>query len=139
MNDNFFPLVKQWLYRAVNFIFLVEGDYQNRGLHTEVEDESWAALCIATRSQVNALPKDIVEEAHQWVHFLAQESPESFRERLRTFPPTDANLRSIMNLMISSGQLWNSQPCNEDTFLKARLGPFLETYLSGIGFTTNHW
>ncbi|KAF9427754.1 hypothetical protein BGZ76_002206 [Entomortierella beljakovae] len=124
---------------AVNFIFLIEGDHQNVGLHTEVEDESWAALCVATRSQVSPLPKGTVDEAHQWVHFLAQEGPESFREHLRTSPPTDTSLKSILNLMISSGQLWNSQPCNEDTYLKSRLGSFLETYLSGIRFTTNDW
>ncbi|KAF9994778.1 hypothetical protein BGZ79_000418 [Entomortierella chlamydospora] len=79
---------------AVNFIFLVEGDHQNRGLQAEVEDKSWAALCEATRSRVDPLPNGIVEEAHQWVHFLAQENPDSLRVRLSTSPPTDPNLRT---------------------------------------------
>ncbi|KAG0318875.1 hypothetical protein BGZ99_005391 [Dissophora globulifera] len=124
---------------AVNFVFLVEGDHQIRGLHTEVEDETWAALCDATKDPVKPLPKSTLEEVHWWAHFLARESPESFRTHLRGSPPNDPTLHSVLNLMVSSGQLWSDQPCNEDTYLKARLGPFLETYLGNIAFTTGGW
>ncbi|KAF9307074.1 hypothetical protein BGZ74_000078 [Mortierella antarctica] len=51
---------------AVNFVFLIEGDHQTRGLHVEIEDEPWAALCEATRDQVDPLPKVTIDEAHQW-------------------------------------------------------------------------
>ncbi|KAG0353695.1 hypothetical protein BGZ54_002092 [Gamsiella multidivaricata] len=124
---------------VVNFVFLVEGDHQTRGLHVEIEDEPWAALCEATRDQVDPLPKVTVDEAHQWVRFLARESPDSFKARLRASPPNDPSLQSILNLMVSSGQLWNSESCNEDTYLKSWLGPFLQTYFSSITFTTSGW
>ncbi|KAF9343636.1 hypothetical protein BGX26_005432, partial [Mortierella sp. AD094] len=84
---------------SVNFVFLVESDHQTRGLHAEVEDESWDALCEATRDEVEPLPKDVVDEALAWVHLLAQESPDSFRTRLRQSPPKDPTLQSILNLM----------------------------------------
>ncbi|KAF9927866.1 hypothetical protein BGZ65_006561 [Modicella reniformis] len=124
---------------AVNFIFLVESDHQTRGLNAEVEDKSWTAFCEATKDQVDPLPKAIVDEAHQWAHILARESPESFRAHLKASPPIDPSFRSILNLMVSSGQLWNSESSNEDTHLKARLRPFLDNYLSGVAFTTSCW
>ncbi|KAI7816620.1 hypothetical protein BC939DRAFT_34683 [Gamsiella multidivaricata] len=125
--------------KNLNFVFLIEGDHQTRGLHMEVEDESWAALCDATRNQVEPLPKHTLEEVHWWAHFLARESPESFRTHLRAFPPNDPTLHSLLNLMVSSGHLWSDQVCNEDTYLKSRLGPFLETYFGNITFTTSGW
>ena len=123
----------------MNFIFLVEADHQTRGLQTEVEDDSWAVLCEATREQVEPLPKDIVDEAHQWAHFLAQDSQDSFRERLKASPPNDPTLRSILTLLISSGQFWSSELCNKDTYLKSRLGPFVNTYFNNMKFTTSAW
>lgn len=78
---------------------------------------------------MDPLPKSIVDETHQWAHILARKSPESFRAHLKTSPPIDPTLHSILNLMVSSGQLWNNESSNEDTYLKARLGPFLDTYL----------
>lgn len=95
------------LRRAVNFVLLVEGNHQTRGLHAEIEDESWAALCEATRDQVDPLPKVTVDEAHQWAHLLAWETPGSYRARLRVSSPNDLILQSVLNLMVSSGQLWS--------------------------------
>lgn len=123
----------------MNLEFLGESDHQTRGLHAEVEDESWDALCEATRDEVEPLPKDVVDEALAWVHLLAQENPDSFRTRLRQSPPKDPTLQSILNLMVSNGQLWSDQPCNEDTYLKSWLGPFLETYFGNVRFVATCW
>ncbi|KAF9536618.1 hypothetical protein EC957_010309, partial [Mortierella hygrophila] len=112
---------------AVNFMFLVEADHQTGGLQTEVEDKSWEALCEATTNLVDPLPEATLVEAHQWVHLLARGQQESFRTRLKESPPKDPTLQSILDKMISNGQLWSDQPCNEDTYLKSQLGPFLET------------
>lgn len=85
----FFFFESHALHRSVNFAFLVESDHQSRGLHAEVEDGSWDALCEATRDEVDPLPKDIVDEVLQWAHLLARENPTSFRARLRESPPKD--------------------------------------------------
>jgi hypothetical protein len=127
------------LRRAVNFMFLVEADHQTGGLQTEVEDKSWEALCEATKDLVDPLPEAILVEAHQWVHLLARGQQESFRTRLKESPPKDPTLHSILDKMISNGQLWSDQPCNEDTYLKSQPGPFLETYMNNITYTTSAW
>lgn len=71
MNWILCPVLKLCLHRPVNFVFLIEGDHQTRGLHVEIEDEPWAALCEATRDQVDPLPKVTIDEAHQWVCFFS--------------------------------------------------------------------
>ncbi|KAF9095577.1 hypothetical protein BGX27_001255, partial [Mortierella sp. AM989] len=124
---------------AVNFIFLIEGENQNGGLQAEIEDESWASLCKASMSRMEPLPREVVEEALQWVHFFAQDSSDVLRARLIASPPVDPSLWSILNLMMSNCRLGDRQPCNEDTYLKSRLGPFLDTYLNSIGYTTSCW
>ncbi|KAF9303850.1 hypothetical protein BGZ74_002910 [Mortierella antarctica] len=124
---------------AVNFVFLVEADHQIRGLQAEVEDESWEALCEATRDQMDTLPDATIVEAHRWVHSLANEKPESFRAHLNELPPKDPTLKSVLNKLASNGQLWNDQLCNKDIYLESCLGPFLDTYLGNIGFTMSAW
>ena len=125
--------------RAVNFVFLLEGDHQTKGLHLEIDDEPWAALCEATRDHVNPLMKGTVDEVLQWVEFLSQGSPDILKSLLRSTPPNDPYLLSILNLMSVSGHLWDSEPSNEDSFLKSWLGPFLSTYLGNITFATSAW
>jgi len=105
----------------------------------EVDDEPWAALCEVTKDHVDPLAKNTVDEALQWVEFLAREGPDSFKSLLRSSPPIDPSLRSILNLMAVSGHLWDSESCNEDSFLKSWLGPFLSTYLGSTTFTTSTW
>ncbi|KAF9089120.1 hypothetical protein BGX27_002551, partial [Mortierella sp. AM989] len=124
---------------AVNFVFLLEGDHRTKGLHLEMDDKPWAALCEVTREHVDPLLKGTVDEALQWVEFLSQESPDTLKSLLRSTPPIDPSLWSILNLMSVSGHLWNSEPSNEDSFLKSWLGPFLSTYLGSITFTTSAW
>lgn len=51
-------------------MFLVKVDHQTGGLQTEVEDESWDALCEATRDWMDPLAEATIVEAHQWVGAL---------------------------------------------------------------------
>ncbi|KAF9579256.1 hypothetical protein BGW38_004564, partial [Lunasporangiospora selenospora] len=122
---------------AVNFVFLLEGEHQIKGLHLEIDDEPWAALCEATKDHVDPLTKGTLDEALRWVELLSQGSPDTFKSLLRSTPPNDPHLLSILNLMSVSGHLWDSEPSNEDSFLKSWLGPFLSTYLGNIAFTTS--
>ncbi|KAF9925601.1 hypothetical protein FBU30_004654 [Linnemannia zychae] len=69
----------------------------------------------------------LIEKAYRWVDILAQESQEAIWELLKTSPPTDPNLKSILDSIKNSGQLWNGQSSNENTYLKSLLGPFLAT------------
>lgn len=124
---------------AVNFVFLLEGDHRTKGLHLEIDDEPWRALCEATSDLPDRLSKETVDEALEWVQLLARGSPDTLKSRMRSTPPNDLSLRSILNLMAVSGHLWDSEPSNEDSFLKAGLGPFLSTYLGSITFTTSAW
>ncbi|KAF8923766.1 hypothetical protein BGZ58_002577, partial [Dissophora ornata] len=124
---------------AVNFVFLLEGDHRTKGLHMEIDDKPWAALCEATRDHADRLPKETVDEALQWEQFLTRESPDTLKSRLRSTPPNDPSLQSILNLMAVSGHLWDSEPSNEDSFLKSWLGPFLSTYFGSITSTTSTW
>ncbi|KAF9357897.1 hypothetical protein BGX34_009152 [Mortierella sp. NVP85] len=113
---------------AVNFVFLLEGDHRTKGLHMEIDDKPWTALCDATRDHADRLPEETVTETLQWVQFLMRESPDVLKSRLGSTPPKDPSLKSILNLMAVSGHLWDSEPGNEDSLLKAWLGPFLSTY-----------
>lgn len=65
---------------------------------------------------------------------LAEMSQTAFRGRLKHVTPADPDLRSLLEKMVGSGQLWNDLSSNEDTYLEARLGPFLESYFSDIKF-----
>lgn len=120
-------------------MFLLEGDHRTKGLHLEIDDKPWAALCEATRDHAGRLPEATLDEALQWVQFLLRESPDALKSRLRSTPPDDLSLQSILNLMAVNGHLWDSEPSNEDSFLKAWLGPFLSTYFGSITFTTSNW
>ncbi|KAG0260558.1 hypothetical protein BGZ95_004397 [Linnemannia exigua] len=96
-------------------------NHQTRGLQAEVEDESWNAICEATRDRIDALPDVTIVEAHRWAHLLVNEKQESFRRRLDELSPKDPTLKAILNKQASIGQLWGDQLCNEDTYLKSRL------------------
>ncbi|KAF9198111.1 hypothetical protein BGZ49_001177 [Haplosporangium sp. Z 27] len=124
---------------AVNFIFLIESIHQKMGLNSEVENRSWTVLCEATKSPLCPLESGVLLEANRWVDILEQESQEAIWELLKTSPPTDPNLKSILDSMKNSGQLWNGQSSNEDTYLKSLLGPFLATYLSELAYVSYNW
>ncbi|KAF9408041.1 hypothetical protein BGZ94_002465 [Podila epigama] len=124
---------------AVNFIFLVESGHQTGELQAEIEDESWSALCEATKDRTPSLPDATVVEAHRWAHLLANEDSANFNSLLEESAPKDPALRAILGKLASSGQLWSDNGWNEDTYLKSWLGPFLETYLGKIKFVTSSW
>jgi hypothetical protein len=96
-------------------------------------------MCEATRDHVDRLPKETVDEALQWAQFLMRESPDAVKSHLSSTPPNDPSLESILNLMVVSGHLWDSEPSNEDSFLKAWLAPFLNTYFGSNTLMTSAW
>ncbi|KAK3814023.1 MAG: hypothetical protein J3Q66DRAFT_345451 [Benniella sp.] len=124
---------------VINFIFLIEGEHRAKGLHLEIDDVPWEAMCEATRDHVDRLPKETVDQALQWAQFLMRESPDAVKSLLNSTPPNDPSLNSILNLMVVSGHLWDSEPTNEDSFLKAWLGPFLNTYFGSNTFMKSAW
>lgn len=124
---------------AINFIFLVEAEYQTGGLQGEVEDQVWDALCDAVKDPVSPLPDDVALEALRWTHRLAQNRSEEFSQLLEDSPPNNRTLRSILTRMSDNAQLWNTQRRNEDTYLKSQLGPFLDSYFGKLRFTKSDW
>ncbi|KAI7815739.1 hypothetical protein BC939DRAFT_513750, partial [Gamsiella multidivaricata] len=58
--------------------------------------------------------------------------PRVLQDSFESFSSNDPTLHSLLNLMVSSGHLWSDQVCNEDTYLKSRLGLFLETWTEGL-------
>ncbi|KAG0361990.1 hypothetical protein BGZ54_008831 [Gamsiella multidivaricata] len=90
---------------AVNFVFLVEAEYQTGGLQGEVEDLIWDSLCDAVRDFVLPLSNEDVAEAHQWAHRLAQNKSETFAKLLDESPPLNRTLKSIMTKMADTAQL----------------------------------
>ncbi|KAF9943992.1 hypothetical protein BGZ70_005174, partial [Mortierella alpina] len=124
---------------AINFIFLVEAEYQTGGIQGEVEDQVWDALNDTVRDPVAPLPDDIALEALRWTHRLAQSRAEEFSQMLEDSPPKNKILRSILTKMADNAQLWNTQGRNEDTYLKSQLGPFLDTYFGKLRFTKSDW
>ncbi|KAG0207779.1 hypothetical protein B0O80DRAFT_40861 [Mortierella sp. GBAus27b] len=124
---------------AVNFIFLIEAEFQTGGLQGDVEDQVWDSLCDATGDPVLPLSNEDLIEAHQWAHRLAQNKCEAFAQLLESSPPRSRTLKSILTKIADTTQLWNSQLRNEDTFLKYRLGPFLDTYFGKLQYTKSVW
>ncbi|KAF9578015.1 hypothetical protein BGW38_006431, partial [Lunasporangiospora selenospora] len=124
---------------AINFVFLVEAEYQTGGLQGEVEDNVWDSLCDAVRDPVPSLSKDAVDETHQWAHRLAQHKPDAFMQLLDDTPQQLNCLKSVLRKMTDTVQLWNTCARNEDTYLKAQLGPFLDTFFGKIRFTKSSW
>ncbi|KAF9323776.1 hypothetical protein BG006_001161 [Podila minutissima] len=112
---------------AVNFVFLVEAEYQTGGLQGEIEDQIWDSLCDAVRDPVLPLSDEAATEALRWAHRLAQNKSEGFAQLLDDSPPQNRTLKSILTKMSDTAQLWNTQRRNEDTYLKSQLGPFLDT------------
>jgi hypothetical protein len=127
------------LQRAVNFVFLVEAEYQTGGLQGEVEDLVWDSLCDAVSDSVQPLSDEDVTEAHRWAHRLAQSKPETFAKLLEESPPQNRTVKSILAKMADTTQLWNTQTRNEDTYLKSQLGPFLDTYFGKLRHTKSDW
>lgn len=114
-------------------------EHQLRGLQVEIEDESWDALCEATKDEMALLPDSTVAEAHRWAHLLAHVKPDAFRTSLSESPPMDPTLKTLLQKLTSDGRIWSDHLCNEDTYLKSQLGPFLDTYMGDIRFTVNAW
>ncbi|KAG0354841.1 hypothetical protein BG005_006171 [Podila minutissima] len=127
------------LHRAVNFIFLVEAEYQTGGLQGEVEDHVWDSLCDAIRDPVLSLSNEAVAEAHLWAHRLAQNKLEAFVQLLDDSPPQNRSLKSVLTKIADTTQLWNTRMRNEDTYLKSQLGPFLDTYFGKLRYTKSDW
>ncbi|KAF9345389.1 hypothetical protein BGX26_003173 [Mortierella sp. AD094] len=124
---------------AVNFIFLVEEEYRTDGLQGEVGDKIWDAICDAVREKVQPLPKTVVNEVHDWAHRLANNKMWEFEQMLEESPPEDRNLKAILRNMTNNSQYWNTQPHNEDTYLKDLLGPFLDIYFGKLRYAKSHW
>ncbi|KAG0077695.1 hypothetical protein BGZ92_001820 [Podila epicladia] len=124
---------------AINFIFLVEAEYQTGGLQGEVEDQTWDSLCDAVRDPVLSLSNEAIAEAHQWAHRLAQNKSEVFMQLLDDSPIQNRTLKSILTKMADTTQLWNTRTRNEDTYLKSQLGPFLDTYFGKLRYTKSDW
>ncbi|KAG0339834.1 hypothetical protein BG000_001231 [Podila horticola] len=124
---------------AVNFVFLVEAEYQTGGLQGEIEDQIWDSLCDAVRDLVPPLSDEAATEALRWAHRLAQNKPEGFAQLLDDSPPQNRTLKSILTKMSDTAQLWNTQRRNEDTYLKSQLGPFLDTYFGKLRHTKSDW
>lgn len=126
-------------HRAVNFVFLIEADYQTGGLQVEVEDETWDALTDAVKDPVpSLLDKDIIE-IHQWARHLAQNKQGMFEHLLEELPPQNRSLKPILTEMIGTTQLWNTHYSNEDTYLKSKLWPLLRTYFGNLAHTRSSW
>ena len=102
--------------------------YRTRGLQAEIEDEPWDALCEATRDEMVLLQDGAVAEAHRWAHLLAHARPDAFRAILSESLPMDPTLKTILQMITSDDRLWSDHLCNEDTYLKSQLGPFLDTW-----------
>ncbi|KAG0017852.1 hypothetical protein BGZ82_000635, partial [Podila clonocystis] len=124
---------------AINFVFLVEAEYQTGGLQGEIEDQIWDSLCDAIRDPVPSLSDEAAIEALRWAHRLAQNKSEEFAQLLDDSPPQNRTLKSIMTKMSDTAQLWNTQRRNEDTYLKSQLGPFLDTYFGKLRHTKSDW
>ncbi|KAG9065534.1 hypothetical protein KI688_001822 [Linnemannia hyalina] len=86
---------------AVNFVFLIEADYQTGGLQVEVEDETWEALCDAIKDLVPPLMNEDIIEIHQWARRLAQNKQGAFERLLEDLPPRNRCLKSILTEMPS--------------------------------------
>jgi len=127
------------LRRAINFVFLVEAEYQTGGLQGQIEDQAWDCLCSALSDPVPPLSNEVVLEAHKWAHQLAQNKPEAFAQLLDGSPPHDRTLRSVLTKMADTTQLWNTKTRNEDTYLKSQLGPFLDSYFGKLRYTKSDW
>ncbi|KAF9418274.1 hypothetical protein BGZ76_004431 [Entomortierella beljakovae] len=132
-------LTKPYEKLAVNFILLVEAEYQTGGLQGQVEDQTWESLCNAVKDTVLPLSDEVITEAHRWAHRLAQNNSEAFFQLLDDSPPQNRTLMSILTKMADTAQLWNTQMRNEDTYLKSQLGPFLDTFIGRVKYTKSDW
>ncbi|KAF9924343.1 hypothetical protein BGZ65_008398, partial [Modicella reniformis] len=112
---------------AVNFVFLVESEFQTGGLQSEVDDGAWTALWRSIgRLNTPASSLEVVSEAHHWAHLASCNGYEDFVRLLDDTPPSSRALRMILNRMTATRQLWNDSPENEATFLKNAISPFLD-------------
>ncbi|KAF9933661.1 hypothetical protein FBU30_004904 [Linnemannia zychae] len=123
---------------AVNFIFLIEEDYRTDSLQGEVGDRIWDVLCDAVREIVPRFPDSVVTEAHDWAHKLEENKMWEF-EKIEESPPKDQQLKAILRNITNNTKFWNTQRDNEDTFLKDRLGPFLDVYFGKLRYVNSHW
>ncbi|KAI9240085.1 MAG: hypothetical protein BYD32DRAFT_459196 [Podila humilis] len=92
------------LLNAVNFIFLAEAEFSDRGFHGEINDDIWDSLCDALKDPVSPLSNEILTEAHQWSHRLANNKFENLEQLLEESPPNDHTLRSILTKMALSSR-----------------------------------
>ncbi|KAF9897105.1 hypothetical protein BX616_006174, partial [Lobosporangium transversale] len=124
---------------AVNFIFLVGEEYQTDGLQGEVKDSTWEAMCDAIKDPIQPLSEDVSMEALKWFHRMANNKMESFEQMLEASLPSDPNLKSVLRNIASNTQYWSTQARNENTYLKALLGPLLEAYFGKIKYARSDW
>ncbi|KAG0299675.1 hypothetical protein BGZ98_009860, partial [Dissophora globulifera] len=121
------------------FYLLIEAEYQTGGLQGGIEDQAWDSICDAVKDPVPPHSNEAVIEAHHWAHQLAQNKSEAFAQLLDDSPPQSRTLKSILTKMADTAQLWNTQMRNEDTYLKAQLGPFFDTYFGKLRYTKSDW
>ncbi|ORZ19064.1 hypothetical protein BCR41DRAFT_37476 [Lobosporangium transversale] len=120
---------------AINFIFLIEAEYQVGGLQGEVEDQTWDIICKALKDPIQSLSGEALFEAHQWTHRLANSTYEELEQLLADSAPQNSVLKTILMKMVDGRQLWTTKGRNEDTYLKCQLGPFLDIYLGNLKHT----
>lgn len=125
--------------RAVNFIFLVGEEYQVDGLQGEVKDSTWEAMCDAIKDPIQPFSEDVSMEGLKWFHRMANNKMESFEQMMEASPPSDPNLKSVLRNITSNAQYWSTQARNENTYLKAMLGPLLEAYFGKIKYAKSDW
>ncbi|KAF9933958.1 hypothetical protein FBU30_003902 [Linnemannia zychae] len=129
-------VISHWVYNEAQ---IVSEEYRPDGLQEVLNDDIWEALCDAVRDPVQRLPNEVVIEAHEWSHQMANNNMEKFEQKLEESPPKDRHLRSILSKLTSNSQYWNTQARNEDTYLKSVLGPFLDTYFGKLKYTNTYW
>ncbi|KAF9110670.1 hypothetical protein BGX27_006018, partial [Mortierella sp. AM989] len=125
--------------KVFNFVFLFLAPYQTGGVQGEIEDQTWDALCKVVKDPVPELPDEVVTEAYQWAHRLANNDMKTFTCILEDSPPRNRTLKTVLTRIASVSQFWNTEARNEDTYLKSLLGPFLESYFDNQDHTKSDW
>ncbi|KAG0219389.1 hypothetical protein BGX31_011319, partial [Mortierella sp. GBA43] len=87
--ENNYGLTQPHEMLAVNFVFLVESEFQTGGLQSEVDDGAWTALWRSIgRLNTPASSPEVVSEAHHWAHLASCNGYEDFVRLLDDTPPS---------------------------------------------------
>ncbi|KAF9184883.1 hypothetical protein BGZ51_003044 [Haplosporangium sp. Z 767] len=127
MVENNFGLSQPHEKLALNFIFLVDSEFQTGGLQGEVDDDVWAALWQSIgQLNVPAFASEVVVEAHNWAHLAATHGYDEFVQIFEDAPPASRLLKQVLTRLTSTRELWAQEEENEATFLKNMLAPCLD-------------